>query len=115
MPLKFYFDQHVKKAIATGLRLLDIDVLTAYEDNASTLDDPELLDRATELERLLFTQDDDLLVEAAKRQQDNISFSGIVYGHQLRVTVGQCVEDLELISTLVEPEEVKNQVIFLPL
>ncbi|MCZ7670648.1 MAG: DUF5615 family PIN-like protein [Chloroflexi bacterium] len=62
MTLAFYMDQHVPRAITVGLRLRGIDVLTAYEDNRSELNDPDLLDRASELNRVLFTQDDDLLV-----------------------------------------------------
>ena len=51
----------VRRAITAGLRLRGIDVVTAQEDGASELPDPELLDRATALSGLLFTQDDDLL------------------------------------------------------
>jgi hypothetical protein len=46
MSLRLYFDHHVHKAIAVGLRLRQVDVLTAYEDNAGELADPDLLDRA---------------------------------------------------------------------
>ncbi len=60
-------DHHVPRAITNGLRLRGVDVLTAHEDKASRLRDPALLDRATELERVLFTQDDDLLTEATQR------------------------------------------------
>lgn len=65
MAIALYMDQHVPRAITVGLRLRGVDVLTAYEDGASELDDLELLDRAAELGRVLFTQDDDLLAEAA--------------------------------------------------
>ena len=54
MPLKFYMDQHVPRAITVGLRLRGLDVLTAHDDGASTLSDPALLDRATTLGRVLF-------------------------------------------------------------
>jgi hypothetical protein len=47
MPVALYMDQHVPRAITTGLRLRGIDVLTALEDGASDVDDPELLDRAS--------------------------------------------------------------------
>ncbi|MFV9504839.1 MAG: hypothetical protein AB4911_09780, partial [Oscillochloridaceae bacterium umkhey_bin13] len=50
-------------------RFSKVDVLTAFGDNAHELDDPALLDRATVLGRTLFTQDDDLLVEAQRRQR----------------------------------------------
>jgi hypothetical protein len=39
-----------------------VDILTAHEDGTSELQDSALLDRAAELDRVLFTQDDDLLV-----------------------------------------------------
>lgn len=74
MALAFYMDHHVPKAITAGLRLRGVDVITAYEDGTSELDDPELLDRANELKRVLFTQDDDLLSEAAKRFREGISW-----------------------------------------
>ncbi|HVG34492.1 MAG TPA: DUF5615 family PIN-like protein [Pyrinomonadaceae bacterium] len=76
MSVKLYMDVHVCRAVTTGLRLRGVDVLTAQEDNAGELDDARLLDRATELERVLFTQDDDLLREAAQRQQTGQRFTG---------------------------------------
>lgn len=64
MALTLYMDHHVPRAITVGLRLRQVDVLTAYEDGMSEAEDPALLDRAGELGRVLFTHDDDLLVEA---------------------------------------------------
>jgi len=108
-------DVHVRRAVTDGLRLRGVDVLTAQEDGAGEFDDPRLLSRATELRRILFTQDDDLLREARKRQQSGEDFAGLIYGHQLNVSVGQCVDDLELITQLSEPEEWMNRLLYLPL
>lgn len=80
MALAFYMDHHVPKAITNGLRLRGIDVLTAYEDGTNEYDD------------------DDLLNEAAKRIQENIPFYGVIYAHQLRVSTGVCVNELEMIA-----------------
>jgi len=115
MAIALYMDQHVPRAITVGLRLRGVDVLTAYEDDASELDDPELLDRAGELEHVLFTQDDDLLAEATRRQREGISFRGVVHAHQLRVSIGACIRDLEIIAKAGEPEDMHNGVQFLPL
>ena len=90
-------------------------MLTAHEDGASTLDDSDLLDRAGELGRVLFTMDDDLLVEAGARQSQGIAFGGVIYAHQLRVSIGTCVRDLELVAKAGEPEDLRNRVQFLPL
>ncbi|HEV7377748.1 MAG TPA: DUF5615 family PIN-like protein [Pyrinomonadaceae bacterium] len=115
MSVKLYMDVHVRRAVSTGLRLRGVDILTAQEDRAGEIDDSRLLDRATELGRILFTQDDDLLKEAARRQEIGERFAGVIYGHQLNVTVGQCIEDLELITQATKSEEWANQVIYLPL
>jgi predicted nuclease of predicted toxin-antitoxin system len=115
MPLAFYMDHHVPLSISAGLRIRGVDVLTAYEDGAQRLSDPALLDRALVLQRVLFTRDDDFLVEAARRHQVGIPFFGLVYAHQLRASIGLCIEQLQLISELVEPDEIRNQVLFLPL
>jgi hypothetical protein len=57
-------DHHVPWAIATGLRKRNVDVLTTDEDGSAAFDDDRLLDRATSLGRVLFSQDEDLLVIA---------------------------------------------------
>jgi len=115
MPIALYMNQHVPRAITVELRLRGVDVITAHEDGASRLDDPELMDRASELRRVLFTRDDDLLAEAARRQREGISFRGVIYAHQLRASIGTCVHDLEIIAKAGEPEDLNNRVEFLPL
>lgn len=92
-----------------------VDVRTAQEDEAAELSDAALLDRATVLGRALVTFDDDLLAECAARQRQGTAFSGLIFGHPLRVSIGQCIRDLEVIATTGEPEDMRNRVEFLPL
>ncbi len=115
MSVKLYMDVHVRRAVTEGLRLRGVDVLTAQEDGAGNFEDLKLLDRATELGRVLFTQDDDLLREAKRRQQTGQIFAGVVYAHQLNVTVGRCIAELELIAHASEPDEWLNHTEYLPL
>lgn len=115
MSLSLYFDEHVHRAIADGLRLRGVDVLTIQQDGRRSLPDPQVLDRATELGRVLFSQDDDLLAEARRRQRAGQPFCGVIYAHALHVTIGDCVRDLELIAKLSVPEDLASQVQFLPL
>ncbi len=63
--------------------------MTAQEDHAGESPDDKLLDCATELGRVLFSRDSDLLVEAQARQKGGRSFAGVIYAHQLRVTIGR--------------------------
>ena len=115
MSLKFYLDHHVPAAIADGLRRRGVDVLTAYEDGTAELDDPDLLSRTTQLGRVLFSQDRDLLVLADQWLQAGRTFGGLVYAHQLSVTIGEAVRDLTLIAQVLEPEDMQNHVEFIPL
>ncbi len=77
--------------------------------------DPELLDRATELRYALFTHDTDLLQEASRRQQAGESFAGVIYAHPLRVSIRQCIDDVEIIAEASESSDIANQVAYLPL
>lgn len=115
MALGLYMDQHVERAITNGLRSRGVDVLTAYEDGGDRLPDPDLLDRATMLNRVLFTRDEDLLAEADHRQQHGITFAGVVYAHKQRVTIGTCVGHLELVVKASALEDMRNKVEYLPL
>lgn len=115
MSLALYMDENVHGAITAGLRLRGIDVITVQEDDRSGFPDPEILDRATELGRVVFSEDQDFLVEAQRRQAAGIDFSGVFFARQSRVSIGECIRDLEIIARLGEPEEFANQVQFLPL
>jgi predicted nuclease of predicted toxin-antitoxin system len=115
MALCLYMDVHVQKPITIALQLRGVDMLTAQEDNTTTLFDHELLDRATSLGRVLFTRDRDFLTEAARYQASGIPFAGVIYAHQLQVTIGACIDDLELLAKACDPPDLANRVEYLPL
>jgi len=115
LSIVLYFDEHVPRAVAHGLRLRGVDVITVQDDDRRGIADHLLLDRATELGRPLFTQDEDLLAEAHLRQKAGTHFSGVIYAPQLRVTIGICVRDLHLIAEAMEADELANRVEFIPL
>jgi predicted nuclease of predicted toxin-antitoxin system len=115
MPLSFYFDQHVPAAIVHALRLRGVNVLQALADKHDRAEDEQLLLRATTLGRILFTQDEDLLALAHRYQAENRYFAGVVYAHQIHITIGKCIADLEIISKASSLEEMANRVEFLPL
>ena len=115
MSIAFYMDENVHRGITDGLRIRDVDVLTVQEDGRTGFQDPVILDRATELERVLFSQDDDFLAEASRRQQEKIKFAGVVYAHKLRVSVGDCIRDLEIIAKAAYHKELANRIQYLPL
>ena len=115
MSLGRYMDVHVPRAITRSLSAAGVDVITAQEDGCGRFPDPELLDQAGELGRALFTRDDDLLAEAVRRQRASIPFAGVIFAHQMRANIGQCIHDLQLIAECLIPSELEDSVIHLPL
>lgn len=108
-------DVHVPHGIVDALRARNVPVITAQEDGYGEADDSALLARATALNRVLFTRDRDFLQICAIWQREGISFAGLIYAHQLRVTIGRCVQDLALIAEVNAPEDLANRVEHLPL
>lgn len=110
-----YLDVHVPGAVRDQLRRRGVDVVTAQEDGAARMEDATLLDRATSLRRVLFTQDNRFKALAHRRQAEGIPFAGLVFAHQIHCTIGQMVRDLELIGLASEPSEWVGRVEVLPL
>jgi hypothetical protein len=108
-------DVHVPLAITRGLRRRGVDVLTSQLDDTTRIPDDQLLDRATQLGRILFSRDPDLLVEAARRLRAGTSFATVVFARQTEVSIGRCVTDLEILAKAATREEAMNQVVYLPL
>jgi hypothetical protein len=115
LSLSYYMDHHVRSAITEGLRRRGIDCLTAEEDGAAEAEDEWLLERATGLGRILFSQDVDLLAIASEWLESGRRFSGLVYGRQLGLTVGQAIRDLELIAQVLAAAEMEDHIEFIPL
>ena len=115
MSVGLYMDVHVPAAITRGLLLRGVDVITAQIDGTARLGDPALLDRASALGRVLFSQDEDLLAEATRRQRNGEFFGGVIYAHQLRITIGRAIDDLEMRAQAGSFVEFAERVEYLPL
>ena len=115
MSVKLYMDVHVRREVTDGLRRRGVEVVTAQEDGTDALPDAQLLDRAAELGRALFSQDQDLLSEAVARQRLGRHFTGVVYAHQLKITIGQSIDDLELVAKACDLAELTDRIVYLPL
>jgi hypothetical protein len=108
-------DEHVPLAITEGLRRRGVDVLRVQDDSRRGYADAVLLDRAMELGRILFSQDEDFPIEASSRQAEGIEFAGIIYARQTALSIGDCIRELELIAKVAEPQDFFNQIQYLPL
>ncbi len=104
-------DEHIPRPITEELRRRGVDVLTVQEDNRQGTPDSGVLERAIELQRVIFSQDQDFLSEPNLHQ----SFTGIIYARQTCISIGNCIRDLEIIVKASEPEDLANRVQYLPL
>ena len=115
MPLALYMDVHVPMAVTEALRRKELDILTSQDDGTASQDDEVLLAREAELGRVLFSQDQDFLQIAAECQLPGRPFVGVLFAAQQGVSLGRLADDLELILTCCEPEELRDWVTYLPL
>ena len=74
----------------------------------------ELLERASVLGRVLFTQDIRFRAMAQNWQRQEKKFGGLIFGHQLGGTIGQFVKNWELIALASESDEWMNAVEYIP-
>jgi hypothetical protein len=108
-------DVHINEAITVQLRRRGVDVLTAIEDGCDELEDDQLLERARTLGRVLFTHDIRFEALAQDWIRQGRPFAGLIFGHQLRGSIGDFVTSLELIAKASEPSEWLNRVERIPL
>lgn len=106
--VRYYLDEHVAEAIATGLRNRGIDVLTLSEAGMLGASDREHFSYAHEEGLVLVTYDDDFLRLADQTE----GHAGVVFAPQGR-SIGELVRGLTLIAEELEAEEVEGHVEFL--
>lgn len=100
-------DVHVPRALAEGLRLRRVDVLTAQEDGAHRLSDQELLDRAAATGRACSPEMRACWWRRRRASEKSARLPGS--------SIGQCIRDLELIALAADPPDLIDRVEYLPL
>jgi hypothetical protein len=115
MAVALLFDVHVDAAICGQLRLRQVDVLASQEIDADQLSDEMLLERASQLARPLVTHDIRFHAMAENWQALGRPFCGVIFGHLLQVSIGQCVRDLEIIAKGTDLEDWQSTILRLPL
>lgn len=113
--MRFYLDENIGYALIDGLRRRGIELITTAADAHNETADFLILDRAGALGCVIFTQDTDFLRIAHERQKRGKSFTGVIYAPQDRARIGIYLDDLEIIASLSNFDELANRVTYLPL
>lgn len=108
-------DAHVPSAITNALRERGTDVLTAHEDHTDEVDDATLLDRASSLERVVFTFDQDFIGLTSHWQAAERRFAGVIILQNTRIPFQQCVDELHLICRVYDLSDLENRLEYIPL
>ncbi|HKZ00749.1 MAG TPA: DUF5615 family PIN-like protein, partial [Pyrinomonadaceae bacterium] len=101
-------DEHIHRAVAEGLRRRGVNVLTVQEAGKTGLSDRGQLAFALSEGRVMVTMDSDFLTLAV----EGVSHAGIGYANPRR-SIGELIRALMLLSDVLTPTEMTNQVEYL--
>ena len=107
-PIKIYADESVSIAIVEGLKRRGVNVFSAKDLGKLGLTDEEQLKVAVENHAVIFTHDADFLWMALDKH-----YLGIIYVHQQKLTIGECIKRLKIIAETKTAQEMENQILFL--
>ena len=98
----------------TLLRARGVAVITAMEDGMDREPDELVFLRATELGRVAVSNDSDFLEVAHRWQHEGHHFAGLIRVRQDNVSIGEVIEDIEIIVKVKEPDEMANSIEYVP-
>jgi predicted nuclease of predicted toxin-antitoxin system len=113
MTLKIYTDESVPVAVVAGLQRRGITAVSARDEGKLGLTDPQQLAYAISRQMVIFTHDTDFLQLAHAYAQQGKTHHGIIYVHQDKLSLGECIRRLKEIAELFEPTEFRNHIEFL--
>ena len=108
-PLCYYMDEHMRPTIAEQLRARGIDTQTTVEAGRAhqAYSDESQLAYATEQGRVFVSEDSDV-VRLSQTQQPH---AGVVY-FPVQLSIGACVEYLELLALTTTADEMRNELLY---
>lgn len=111
--IRIYTDESASVAIEEGLKRRGVDAFSARDAGNLGLTDEEQLVYAGKEKVTVFTHDTDFLQIAARWLDEGRTHQGIIYCHQKRYSVGECVRKLRLLTAVLTSEDMINHIEFL--
>lgn len=99
--LRLHLDEHVKRAVAIGLRQRGVDLTTAQEVGLAGADDLEHIGFALGAGSVIATHDADF----TRHHAAGVRHAGIVFCHQQKYSVGELVHLLFLYHATMTDDE----------
>ena len=111
--LKIYSDESVNIEIIEAIKERGINAWSARDVGNLGLTDEEQLEYAYSERVCIFTTDDDFLKIAKTWNNQGKVHYGIIYVHPLKMSVGECIEAIELIAKVLDVGEMKDHIEYL--
>ena len=109
MALHLYADECVDARIVAGLRRRGVDIVTAADERLLGADDETHLQRASELDRVVVSSDQDFLRLAHQRAEDGADHPGLLFILP-RTAIGVAVRGIALVSQAKTAQDVRSWV-----
>lgn len=113
MAVRIYTNESVHVGVAAGLKRRGVDAFSALDVGNLGLTDEAQLDYAVAEHASIFTHDADFLRLAQVWAEKQKTHWGIIYVHQDKLGVGDCIRRLKEIADVLELDDVKNHIEFL--
>jgi predicted nuclease of predicted toxin-antitoxin system len=107
----FYFDESVELAVSQQLERAGIDAVSVHSLELLGDSDDNHLQRATALNRVLCTYDQDFLRLAVSGE----SHHGIIFAQHQQATIGGWVHEIKAIHARMDADDLVDQVLYLPM
>lgn len=113
MPLRIYADECVDGRIVNGLRRRGIDIVTVADEGCLGAPDAAHLQRASTLERVIMTADQDFLRLAHETVTRGAHHPGVVY--ILPATpIGEAIRSITKLCLVMTPEAMIDWIEWIP-
>jgi predicted nuclease of predicted toxin-antitoxin system len=113
MSVDIYIDESVPVAVAASLNRRGVTAISARDAGNLGISDKEQFAYATANRLLLFTHDTDFLPLAHRQNAASQDHWGIIYVHQHKLSIGECIRRLKEIADVFEQDDLKNHIEFL--
>ena len=113
MAAKIYTNESVPVGVAAGLKRRGVAAWSALDSGNLGLADEAQLEYAARRQMIIFTYDADFLRLATEWSRKKKVHWGIIYVHQERLSIGECVRRLKELADAFNPVDFKDHVEFL--
>ena len=111
--VRIYTNESVNVTIVEGSEKKGRGCLFCRDTDNLGLTDEEQLSYGCKEKSTIFTHDTDFLQIGARWMEEGKTHHGIIYCHQKRYSIGECVRKLRMLTSLLSSEDIVDHIEFL--